>query len=458
MPVKIPVVFAVDNDYMLPLGVAICSLVENASKETFYEIYLLQGTVLLHSIVDIIDKIKKQHSNFSFKVICVNEEVFKEAKNFAPYLSRTSFFRLIISDLLPKHDKVIYLDADLVVLRDLTQMYETELCTNYIAAVQDWDMQRETERNLKHMRELGFTTLSGYINSGVLVMNLNQIRKDFKVKEFIGGLKKNYSFGDQDILNDCCRGRIYYLPIACNLKARYYKSPKLLEYYNFEKEESVWNCNTPDIVHYVGENAKPWKNIRCKGSEIWWEYSKIFMTKDENDRLNLESKKWSENISWKRIEKWVSDKQNIIIFGYSDIGKNLLRILDKGILNTVKCFCDNDVSKWGDSFCGRKVISLESAIVMYPNASFIVVSQMYYKDIFLQLENSGVAKENITHYFDKGRVYYTSLQPNYYSEEIMEIYYKEFGINLSSADGLKKKMCKEYAIQEKYYLKEWYLL
>src|SRR5690606_6393201 len=114
-------------------------------------------------------------------------------------------YRLLLPELLPELEKVIYIDCDVLVRNNLAKVYsEIELGNNYLAGV----FEATLDFQLPHMEAIGCKPGS-YINSGFLVMNLELLRRDNMTSKFIEASKEHcWEFPDQDVLNKLCRERV----------------------------------------------------------------------------------------------------------------------------------------------------------------------------------------------------------------------------------------------------------
>lgn len=161
------------------------------------------------------------------------------------HITMTSTYRLFAPFILKDIDKAIYLDADLIVLDDIAKLWEFE--PEYIAGVADPMYKRQARKNdLKHL----------YINSGVMVLNLKNLRamNDYmdKIKETQSG-NYNLSLLDQDIINIAFGDKIEHLPLKWNVYAKIYP----------ETTYDMINAReNPSIIHWCGKE-KPWKD------EVW---------------------------------------------------------------------------------------------------------------------------------------------------------------------------------------------
>ena len=132
----IPVVLAADQNYAVPMSVTIASLLYNAAPETNYDIYILApeeyplvSKILLQKYEEIYPGCK-----INFLII---KDMFDDGHVDFSHLTTTTFYRLLIPGLLPQYSKCIYLDTDLVVNTDLTDLYRTNVDDYYVAGVRD---------------------------------------------------------------------------------------------------------------------------------------------------------------------------------------------------------------------------------------------------------------------------------------------------------------------------------
>ena len=152
---------------------------------------------------------------------------------------------------------MIYLDCDLVVLGDISKLYNVELGQNIIGAAPEQYVRNTREFRLYAGSALGVDP-DGYVNAGVLLMNLAAFRENGIEEKFIE-LITEYEFDlldpDQAYLNYLCLGKIHELPNGWN------KEPMLL---HCEGEKQ--------IVHYA-LYKKPWQYDDVIDGEYFWHYA-----------------------------------------------------------------------------------------------------------------------------------------------------------------------------------------
>ena len=290
----IPIVLSSDDEYILYMYTTMISILENKKKNTYYAFYLLVpdkfSQINANKILSIADKYIC-YINFIF----IKEKIFNYIKMNIPHITLPTYYRLLIADLLPNEiDKCIYLDVDICVCKDLTDLFNIDIKDNYIAGVVS-PVYFFNEK--KHCKRLNLTSMKQYINAGVLIMNLKQIRKDNITKKFIKLSKKNFESQDQDVLNVACYGKILTLPPKYNVQVLKFKdnNPLLRELY---KEKDIIEAkNTPYIIHYSNKR-KPWNSIDIYMEKYWWDiakqtpYSNIFFKRDNIYKKKLK-KIWS---------------------------------------------------------------------------------------------------------------------------------------------------------------------
>ena len=256
MTKKIPIFFSTDDNYIPYLDIAISSLIENASREYEYRIIILNTGLEKSNIQKI-----AQNETRGFKIDFVNisedvDRIRSRLKN-VYHFSVVTYYRLFIASLFPQYDKVIYLDCDIVVLGDISKLYEVELGENIIGAAPEQYVRNTREFRLYAGRAIGVDP-DGYVNAGVLLMNLAAFRANDIEGKFIE-LITAYGFDlldpDQAYLNYLCRGRIHELPNCWN------KEPMLLPC-DGEKQ----------IVHYA-LYKKPWQYDDVIDGEYFWHYA-----------------------------------------------------------------------------------------------------------------------------------------------------------------------------------------
>ena len=220
----LPIFFAVDDGYIPFLAVSLQSLIDNSSKEHYYLIKILYSNIKEEN-KEKIRKYERENVNIEFVDLNYYIERIKDKLYTRDYYSKTTYFRLFIPNLYPQYDKALYLDSDIVLLEDVYDLYNIDMGDNLVAGAPD-DVIQTIEVFQDYVEKVvGVADYNNYFNAGVLLMNLDELRKFNFQEKFIYLLDKiKFSVAqDQDYLNRLCKGRVKIIdgnwnrmPIATN--------------------------------------------------------------------------------------------------------------------------------------------------------------------------------------------------------------------------------------------------
>ncbi|MBQ4116043.1 MAG: glycosyltransferase family 8 protein [Clostridia bacterium] len=253
---EIPIFFSTDDNYIPYLDVAIASLIDNASKKYSYRIIVLNTGLQPENIA----KVKlNERDGFAIDFFDISKHLKNIKSHFKNvyHFSIVTYYRLFIASLFPQYEKIVYLDCDLVVLGDISELYNISLGNNILGAVADQHVGNTNEFRVYAERAIGVNP-DTYFNAGVLVINLNKFRNDNIEEKFVELITK-YDFDlldpDQAYLNYLCQGKIYMLPSSWN------------------KVPMPFACKSEkNIVHYA-LYKKPWQYDDITDGDCFWEYA-----------------------------------------------------------------------------------------------------------------------------------------------------------------------------------------
>lgn len=240
-----------DNGFAMPYGVLMTSLLEN-NRDCHFCFWVLTDALSANNV-----KHFEETANFynaELHIIYVSNDYYpylplKENDRFAA----PGYYRLFAADLLPDDvSRVLYLDGDMIVMGDIKGLWQTNLDGYALAGVVDVHDKIHSKR--LHMQ-------SRYINSGMLLLNLDYHRNHKLVDKYKERLKyihfhrEEFVFHDQDIFNYACDGCMRYMPLHYNVMTTF-----LLE--NVNLNEFMIECDerlhiNQSIIHYTGY-PKPW--------------------------------------------------------------------------------------------------------------------------------------------------------------------------------------------------------
>jgi lipopolysaccharide biosynthesis glycosyltransferase len=262
-PYSIPVILNFDKAYLLPATVTIFSLLKNHPGREF-KIYLIIAESNPIWMKPLTDMVKKMGSEVIVK--SVNLGLLSDVK-LNKHFTLATYFRLFAANLI-EEPKALYLDSDILINGDLTELWETDLGDYPIAAVEDF--------MIDDFHRLDLSSDTGYFNSGVMVLQLNEWRKldlGSTTMDYITEFPEKIIYADQCGLNAVLQGNWYHLPPKWNYQSHEIQDSEfILNKSYFSKNH--WNeaLNQPKIIHFTGL-PKPWNlggNHPYKS--LYWHY------------------------------------------------------------------------------------------------------------------------------------------------------------------------------------------
>ena len=190
------------------------------------------------------------------------------------YISTSSYYRILLPKLLPNISKIIYTDCDVINFEDLTNMYNLTMSDDiFFMGGLDYIGHKD------ELNEYGIVT-DMYMNSGILLMNLESLRKSDKYDELVNLCKNSYlEHHDQTAINVIYHNNIKKLPIKYTL-FNFNAFEDLVNFNNEQNEKVRYDgkelkdaYNHPVLLHFVGYD-KPWGAKKVKFRKYWWYYAK----------------------------------------------------------------------------------------------------------------------------------------------------------------------------------------
>lgn len=188
---EIPVFFSIDDRYAPYLSVAINSIIANSSTDYQYKIIILYQSLS----ADNQNKLGQlENKNFSIRFVAITDDLankmsHEQTKLRGDYFTLTIYFRLFIAELFPEYDKAIYLDADIVVPSDLSNLFNIDLGDKLIGASLD-TFAADNRETVQYVENVIGVPINKYFNSGVLLLNLKTLREKQLSVKFLNLLNK----------------------------------------------------------------------------------------------------------------------------------------------------------------------------------------------------------------------------------------------------------------------------
>ncbi|WQZ57721.1 glycosyltransferase family 8 protein [Helicobacter pylori] len=304
----IPIVVAFDNNYCIPAGVSLCSMLAHAKRERervklFYQIHCLVENLSAENIakleetiapfsafssIEFLDitlsseKLEPRHNHYKLDALIANEikKLYLKLNAFSQKrFSKMIMCRFFLASLFPQYDKIIMFDVDTLFVNDISESFFIPLESHYFGAVREKDliaMNRNSAKDLYELRQMRAKTIGvadafpnleeaqilfdNYFNAGFLALNLKLWREENLENQLIAFfIVKNEKllFSDQDALCFVCRGRILELPYSYNAHPSFLDTP------------SFPSIKEARMLHFWGD--KPWKLLSVIGAKKWHE-------------------------------------------------------------------------------------------------------------------------------------------------------------------------------------------
>lgn len=247
------ILVTLDRNYLTALNVMLHSLFLNNPGERFH-IYMAADGLTSQDLEHIQARCARFDS--TLHPIAVQEQWFANAPTIR-YYSRAMYYRLLAAQMLPAQlERVLYLDPDILVIGQVRAVYETQFRDELYAAAMHRGLTNVSGRVNK--LRLPNNETDSYFNSGVLLMNLPQIRCEVRPEDIFRYAERYRAaliLPDQDILNGLYAKRILPLDESYwNYDARKFEKYRLASQ---GEKDMDWVARHTVFLHFCGKN-KPW--------------------------------------------------------------------------------------------------------------------------------------------------------------------------------------------------------
>lgn len=254
-----------DTNFVIPMGVMMHSLCVNNKCEKLHFHVIIDESVTEQQKTEL-KTVVPEDAEISFYLINIEnirQYLVVKVENFPIPI----YYRLLMAKILPESvHKILYLDADMIVRHDLSELWNTPLDNIAVAGVMNQSDCGQFWTRLEYPQE------SGYFNSGVLLLNLDYIREHNMTDQFISYIKEKPDIllcPDQDVLNYILKDHKLLLPVRYNAQEGFYRNPPQSVFGDINLFEA--DVDNPYIVHYTKE--KPWMaNCKHPLKELYYYY------------------------------------------------------------------------------------------------------------------------------------------------------------------------------------------
>ena len=270
----ISIAFCPNNIYTPLTYVSMISILKNKLSTTFISFYLIIPKDYKSKNKDFLCSLFDQFDYFNITFLTMDNR-YKKAY-VSRRMSKQTYYRFSLGELLPNLDKIIYLDSDVVVYKDLTNLYNLNFNGKFV-------LGQVTGSN--RSKKTGVYN----INNGILLFNLYNMRK-FKIEE--KALKiikkgKHFFYHDQTLMNDYFKNYIGIFQLEYHI--RNWATIKNILTFNkrtgkiYDNDVFYFSSKYPSIRHFLGKS----KPIKCERGHIedWWFFarqSKFYVNKSRD--------------------------------------------------------------------------------------------------------------------------------------------------------------------------------
>lgn len=258
----IPIVFCIDQAFISHLAVTMISLMDS-NKEFMFHFFQISSDVNNEKIEKLNTLVNSRKSEFTY--IHIDPSDF-EGFPLLKHISKAAYYRINIPKIL-KEQTVLYLDADIVCVGDISGFLKIDLSDRILAAVMD--------PVYKWHEDLKMTPGSKYFNSGVMLINTqawNEANISDRVLEFIHNNPDKIRFVDQCGLNAIIDGAWLELSPKHNQQAIFFREDINFSSTGLAFEEIEKVRKEPLLIHYTGP-SKPWHyNNNHPYKHVYWNF------------------------------------------------------------------------------------------------------------------------------------------------------------------------------------------
>lgn len=252
------IVVCTDRNYIMPCGVLLHSICKNCSKIQITFNVVIDESVA-NSDKDSLLSIVKNTPSIEIIFHTIDGHLFDDFPNLGKdvYISKATYYRLYLTEILPKTmDKVLYLDCDMIVRKDLTDLWNINIEDVAVGVALDG-----MDGLIQLYNRLEYPIEKGYFNAGMLLINLKFWREKKVLHKSLLFIEHHYDrivSHDQDVLNYVLQDSKKHVSFTYNFGECFLYEPKMMQFdyfkYKNEIDEIIYD---PAIVHYT--LSKPWR-------------------------------------------------------------------------------------------------------------------------------------------------------------------------------------------------------
>ncbi len=250
-----------NDHYGMPLMVMLTSLFSTnpCSTEKEHTVYMLEANLSASMNERIAACVRHFHAGY--ERLHLPDDPFASAKT-KPYISKETYYRLLAAEYLPPEmERILWLDGDIIVRKNIGKFYHSPFEENMAIACGYGPAMRNLIN--ENACSLGLLHPESYCNAGVMLLNLPECRKKI-TKEKISrlaesGKTERYLFPGQDVVNLLFDGKF---------KVEEYMKYNCMIHCITNQDDLAEAKINAAVVHFSGE-AKPWKFNDIHFADEW---------------------------------------------------------------------------------------------------------------------------------------------------------------------------------------------
>ncbi|WP_231459349.1 glycosyltransferase [Pedobacter sp. Leaf132] len=268
---RISIVLVCDDYYAILLGAFLKSIELNHKTEEIIDVYIVDDNISAKSKRKIIESLNSDKMKLNWMLM---KDIIPENIQL-PLVSNSypinTYIRVLIPYFIPQHiDKIIFLDVDMIMLEDISKLWNIDIGNKIIGAVSDTigPIVKTIGAGIENHVELGLDANEKYFNAGLIVINVDKWKAEKiteKTFEAINNNKKYAALGDQYGLNISLIGQWYHVdPLWSCFSVNTIKKPYLVHYFNIKPIFKDYSYNyREEFFYYLNQTA--WKGFKPKG-------------------------------------------------------------------------------------------------------------------------------------------------------------------------------------------------
>lgn len=286
-----PIMLCFNDNYVLPAGVAIWSLLHHANRSCTYPIHVVHSDITQEH-QERLRKTVAKFPNASIDFMQTNamlDDLWAATKGKFSF-SKDVYCKMLVGDLFPQYQRILITDVDVIFMGDIAPLFEMVPEKDFAyAGIQGLEHPAESPlgrwcaKNLIPMRVGRWEQNPNLsIGGGLLIANLDYLREHKLAEEMIACVHEcgeRLTQAEQDVINLVCGNVNVRLPLRAMMCSYYYPYARKWkgwcashEAHGYSEQEVREALAHPIQLHYAAGNLKPWNNLNVPKAWVWVRY------------------------------------------------------------------------------------------------------------------------------------------------------------------------------------------